>query len=112
MVRRRSGTDCPRPLRSTFGRRINAVPELRKDDAVAACRAGALGIFVPNASTHDSFRTCCVARNEERKLQRERLHMPAMIEDAGALLEAHDCASRTRARPFDGRKRPHHQHGR
>ncbi|HEV7309987.1 CoA ester lyase [Ensifer sp.] len=77
--------------------RINADPELRRDDAVAACRAGAFGLFVPKTSAPEPLNDLAAwIAGEEGKFHRERLHLMAMLEDAGAVLEARTIARHER----------------
>ncbi|MEI2302458.1 HpcH/HpaI aldolase/citrate lyase family protein [Ensifer sp. MJa1] len=77
--------------------RVNAEPELQKDDAVAACRAGAFGLFVPKTSAAGSLSELADwLDGEERKGAREPLHFLAMLEDAGAVLEARSIARHQR----------------
>jgi citrate lyase subunit beta / citryl-CoA lyase len=77
--------------------RINAEPELMFADAEAACRAGALGIFVPKTR-----RAADLVRLDEHldKIERGMLNprktlLVPMIEDAAAVLDARILATAT-----------------
>ena len=74
--------------------RINAEPELQKADAEAACRAGAFGLFI--AKTHSPQQVCDLAKHletTERELGREPLVFVALLEDAGAVVDARPIAA-------------------
>ncbi|KSV94117.1 CoA ester lyase [Sinorhizobium sp. GL28] len=74
--------------------RINAEPDWQKADAEAACRAGAFGLFIAKARSPEQV--CAVAEHlapTERKLGREPLVFVALLEDAGAVLDARSIAA-------------------
>lgn len=74
--------------------RINAEPELQKSDAEAACRAGAFGLFIAKARSPEHM--CALAEHLapiERELGREPLVFVALLEDAGAVLDARSLAA-------------------
>ncbi len=74
--------------------RINAEPEMQKADAEAACRAGVFGLFI--AKTHSPQQVCDLAKHletTERELGREPLVFVALLEDAGAVLDARPIAA-------------------
>lgn len=74
--------------------RINAEPDLQKADAEAACRAGAFGLFIAKARSPEQV--CALAEQlatTERELGREPLVFVALLEDAGAVLDARSIAA-------------------
>lgn len=73
--------------------RINAEPELMLDDAEAACRAGAYGLYVPKARDSDTFgRLAGFLAPVEAELGRAEMVFVAILEDAGAVLDARAIA--------------------
>lgn len=72
--------------------RINAGPRQR-DDAVAAVRAGAHGLFIPKAGNPAALESLAgTLRAEEAKLGRAATPFVAMIEDPAAMLDARAIA--------------------
>ncbi|KRD66962.1 CoA ester lyase [Ensifer sp. ENS10] len=74
--------------------RINAEPEMQKADAEAACRAGAFGLFI--AKTQSPQQVCDLGKHletTERELGREPLVFVALLEDAGAVVDARPIAA-------------------
>ena len=73
--------------------RINAEPELAADDAEAACRAGAFGLYVPKARSAAGFVPIeeRVSR-AEAEIGRPPMRFVALVEDAAGLLEARAIA--------------------
>lgn len=72
--------------------RINAGPRQR-DDALAAARAGAYGLFLPKARDPAALEALAgTLRAEEAKLRRAPTPFVAMIEDPAALLDARAIA--------------------
>ncbi len=73
--------------------RINADDDLMLDDAEAACRAGAYGLYVPKAQDADTFgRLAGFLGPVEAELGRAEMVFVAIIEDAGAVLNARAIA--------------------
>jgi citrate lyase subunit beta/citryl-CoA lyase len=73
--------------------RINADDDLMLDDAEAACRAGAYGLYVPKAQDADTFgRLAGFLGPVEAELGRPEMVFVAIIEDAGAVLNARAIA--------------------
>ncbi len=74
--------------------RVNAEPELQKSDAEAACRAGAFGLFIAKASSPEQVRELAEHLGAtERELGRDPLAFVALLEDAGAVLDARPIAA-------------------
>src|SRR3954447_15023107 len=76
--------------------RINSSAELARDDAEAACRAGAVGLFVTKA--RDAKILAALASSLEgieRTISRPPLCFVAMIEDPGAVFDARAIAAST-----------------
>jgi citrate lyase subunit beta/citryl-CoA lyase len=72
--------------------RINSGPRQR-DDAIAATRAGAYGLFIPKAGDPAALESLAgTLRSEEAKLGRAPTPFVAMIEDPGAMLGARAIA--------------------
>ena len=73
--------------------RINAEPELAADDAEAACRAGAFGLYVPKARSAAGFVPIeeRVSR-AEAEIGRSPMRFVALVEDAAGLLDARAIA--------------------
>ncbi|WP_423069362.1 HpcH/HpaI aldolase/citrate lyase family protein [Devosia sp. CN2-171] len=72
--------------------RINAGPRQR-DDALAAARAGAYGLFIPKARDPAALEALAgTLRAEEAKFNRAPAPFVAMIEDPAALLDARAIA--------------------
>ncbi len=72
--------------------RINAGPRQR-DDAIAACRAGAYGLFIPKAQSPAALEALAgTLRAEEAALGRSAVPFVAMVEDPAALLDARSIA--------------------
>ncbi len=77
--------------------RINADSELVREDAEAACRAGAFGLFVPKAgSAGDLRRLDRWLTPLEQAGGREPVRLVPLIEDPSALLEARGIAGAPR----------------
>lgn len=73
--------------------RINADEALMADDAEAACWAGAYGLYVPKARDADVFgRLAGLLAPIEAELGRAETVFVAILEDAGALLDARAIA--------------------
>jgi citrate lyase subunit beta/citryl-CoA lyase len=81
--------------------RINSSDEMAFDDAEAACRAGAFGLFVPKVSKPSALERVAKKLDEvERAMRRhEKTVLVPMIEDPSAVLDARAIASST-ARVF------------
>lgn len=76
--------------------RINSGPRQR-DDALAACRAGAFGIMVAKAESSAALDSLAgTLRAEEAKLTRPAMRFLALIEGAAALLDARSIAANHR----------------
>lgn len=76
--------------------RINSGPRQR-DDALAACRAGAAGVMVAKASSSAALDALAgTLRAEEAKLGRTAMSFLALIEGAAALLDARSIAANHR----------------
>jgi citrate lyase subunit beta/citryl-CoA lyase len=61
----------------------------QRDDAIAACQAGAFGVFIPKAGSIGMLEALAgTLRAEEAKLGRAAMPFVAMIEDPTAMLEA------------------------
>jgi len=74
--------------------RMNAEPELQKADAEAACRAGAFGLFIAKARSPEQVGALAEHLAPiERELQCEPLVFVALLEDAGAVLDARPIAA-------------------
>ncbi|WDZ80796.1 CoA ester lyase (plasmid) [Ensifer adhaerens] len=74
--------------------RINAEPEMQKADAEAACRAGAFGLFIAKARSPEQVHALTEQLEAtERELGREPLVFVALLEDAGAVLDARSIAA-------------------
>ncbi len=72
--------------------RINAGARQR-DDAIAACRAGAYGLFIPKAGDPVALEALAgTLRAEEQAVGREPVPFVAMIEDPAAMLDARSLA--------------------
>jgi len=72
--------------------RINAGARQR-DDAIAATRAGARGLFIPKACDPGALEALAGAlRSEEARLARAAIPFVAMIEDPAAMLDARALA--------------------
>lgn len=72
--------------------RINAGPRQR-EDALAACRAGAYGLFVPKTGDTRALESLAgTLRGEEAALGRPAMPFVAMIEDPAAMLDARAVA--------------------
>lgn len=68
--------------------RINA-GELAREDAAAACRAGAAGLYVPKVRDAQSLADLAAFLHElELPLRREPMAFVPVLEDAGAILDA------------------------
>ncbi len=73
--------------------RINAAPELRMADAEAACRAGAFGLYVAKTrSPQELNEIASQLAPIEQEIGRPPLAFVALIEDAGAILDARAIA--------------------
>jgi citrate lyase subunit beta/citryl-CoA lyase len=76
--------------------RINAPSDLLHADAEAACRAGALGLFVPKSRDPRLLQELVQMLEPcERSIGRAPTVLVPMIEDAGAVLDARAIASAT-----------------
>ena len=74
--------------------RVNAEPEMQQADAEAACRAGAFGLFIAKAKSPEQLRSLAERlATTERELGREPLRFVALLEDAGAVLDARPIAA-------------------
>lgn len=77
--------------------RINSEPELRDLDAVAACRAGAIGLLVPKVTTPATLAALAdLLAPVERAIGREPLRFMPLVEDPGAVLDARAIAASPR----------------
>jgi citrate lyase subunit beta / citryl-CoA lyase len=77
--------------------RINSEPERIERDAVAACRAGAAGLFVPKARAPAALAALADALAPiEHALGRAAMSFVPMIEDPGAVLDARAIAGAPR----------------
>jgi citrate lyase subunit beta/citryl-CoA lyase len=69
--------------------RINSQPALRDLDAIAACRAGAVGLVVPKVRNPETLKALAdLLAPIERALGREPLRFIPLLEDPGAVLDA------------------------
>lgn len=69
--------------------RVNAEPDLLKNDAEAACLAGAFGLFLPKAHNPKAIADLSAYLTPiERQLRRDEMPFVALIEDPGAVLDA------------------------
>ena len=76
--------------------RINSTAELAAEDAEAACRAGAFGLFVTKARDPKALAALASSLEPvERAIARPPLHFVAMIEDPGAVFDARTIAMAT-----------------
>ena len=74
--------------------RINAEPGLQKADAEAACRAGTFGLFIAKARSPEQVGALAEHLAPiERELRCEPLVFVALLEDAGAVLDARPIAA-------------------
>lgn len=77
--------------------RINADPALQADDAIAACRAGAYGLYLAKARSPSAIDALATRLEPvEASLNRPPLRFVALIEDPGAVLDARDIAKAPR----------------
>lgn len=77
--------------------RINAEEDMRQDDAVAACRAGADGLYVPKVRGPAELAALAeLLEPVEAELGRTETRLVALIEDPGAVLDARAIASAPR----------------
>lgn len=73
--------------------RINAEAERMEADALAACRAGAYGLYVPKVEDAETLsRLAALLAPVEREMARERMVFVPLIEDPGAVFEARNIA--------------------
>jgi citrate lyase subunit beta / citryl-CoA lyase len=73
--------------------RINAEPELLKNDAEAACLAGAFGLYLPKAQDPKAIANLAAYLTPiERQARRDEMPFVALIEDPGAVLDARAIA--------------------
>ena len=80
--------------------RINSHNELTRQDAEAACRAGAFGLFVPKMREPGTLvELASLLDRVERAITRPATVLVALLEDAGAVLDARVIAAAT-ARVF------------
>jgi citrate lyase subunit beta/citryl-CoA lyase len=76
--------------------RVNATPSLDLDDAEAACRAGAFGLFVPKVNDPEVLRHLSDHLSViEAEMDRAPLRFIPLIEDPGAVLDARAIATAT-----------------
>lgn len=76
--------------------RINAGPR-QNDDALAACRAGAVGLMVPKVTSAGALAALTgLLRREEEALGRPAMVFLVLIEDPAALLDARAIAAADR----------------
>ena len=77
--------------------RINSSEDLILEDAEAACRAGAFGLFVPKTASPDALRrlSALLERVESAIPRREKTMLVPMIEDPGAVFDARAIAAAT-----------------
>ncbi len=76
--------------------RVNADWEMMQLDAIAACQAGADGLFVPKASNVDGLlKLSELLTREETGQHRAPMDLVPMIEDPGAVLDARAILSCT-----------------
>ena len=69
--------------------RINSTEERTVDDALAACRAGAFGLFVPKTQSVAQLEALvAVLEPVEREMGREPVRFVPLLEDPGAVLDA------------------------
>jgi len=69
--------------------RINAEAELARDDAAAACRAGADGLYVPKVQEASALAELAAFLHDiEVPLRREPMSFVPVLEDPGAVLDA------------------------
>lgn len=75
--------------------RINADPDLARGDAEAACQAGAYGLYVPKVSSPGELADLAafLATVEDKQ---DPLHLVALIETPGAVLDARAIAKAPR----------------
>ena len=77
--------------------RINADPDLQTDDAIAACRAGAFGLYLAKARDPGAIETLATRLDAvETSLNRLALSFVALLEDPGAVLDARAIAKAPR----------------
>ena len=77
--------------------RINSQPELRDLDAIAACRAGAVGLVVPKVRTPETLAALAdLVAPIEHALGRAPLRFIPLLEDPGAVLDARIIAAAPR----------------
>jgi citrate lyase subunit beta/citryl-CoA lyase len=73
--------------------RINSEPALLEPDALAACRAGAAGLFVPKVRSPDTLRQLAdLLEVVERESGRTAMRFVPLLEDPGAILDARAIA--------------------
>ncbi|KQX42517.1 citrate lyase [Devosia sp. Root436] len=73
--------------------RVNADWESQQQDALAACRAGAQGLFIPKARDPAALAAlAALLVGVEAELGRQALDFVALIEDPGAVLDARSIA--------------------
>lgn len=76
--------------------RVNS-GERQRDDALAACRAGAYALYVPKAKNADEFAVLAsTLEPEEARLGRTAVEFVALIEDAASVLNAMAIATAPR----------------
>jgi citrate lyase subunit beta/citryl-CoA lyase len=70
--------------------RINSEPALLEPDALAACRAGAAGLFIPKVRSPDTILQLAVLLHA---VERTPMRFVPLLEDPGAILDARAIAS-------------------
>ena len=77
--------------------RVNSEERMILADAEAACRAGAFGLFVPKARDPDELKRLArhLDKVEKATKRRQKTMLVAMIESAGAVLDARALATAT-----------------
>jgi len=77
--------------------RVNNDPALLDEDCIAACRAGAFGLYIPKVSDPALLaRIDALLRPVEETLQRPALRFVPLIEDAAGVLRAAEIAASPR----------------
>ncbi|MDQ0323356.1 citrate lyase subunit beta/citryl-CoA lyase [Pararhizobium capsulatum DSM 1112] len=73
--------------------RINSEPGLQKADALAACQAGAFGLYIAKTQSPDQLHILAShVEPIERQIGRDEISFVPLLEDAGAVLEARAIA--------------------
>lgn len=83
--------------------RINATPDRLREDAEAACRAGAFGLYIPKVSSPRELEEIAdFLEPLERSLKRDPLRFVPLIETPGGVLEAAAIARAPRVLAVSG----------